>query len=173
VLLQACSRTPGRPWRNPGGKQREAERPQAPAADGNVGLSGWTHMAVPVGPRELGISVWVQMHPDVSVALFSLRSVPRPGGCVWWLGLTPSLGLPIQQRNLEHQQQPGGEQQCLQGRAKRSLCWGGLRWSSSLGKAGTLRRCCWSLRCPPCCCSRSPPARPHLQHADGGGSHQS
>lgn len=56
-------------------------------------------------PGGLALTPWVQMHPDMPVPpVWWLPALsPQVGGLCLGAGLTPSLGLPIQQRNLEHQ----------------------------------------------------------------------
>lgn len=62
--------------------------------------------------------------------------MPRLGGCAWQIVLPPVLGLPTQERNLEQQQQePGGEQQRLQGRVEGSCA----RVSSEVRQSGRSR----------------------------------
>lgn len=175
VLLQACSRIPGCPWCNPGGKGRDAERPLSPAAEGSVELSWWMHVAVPAGPQGLGT---ITVGADACRRACSPCSVAAytqsPGrGLRLVAGADSFAGASHPAEKPGASQQPGSEQQGLQGSVKRLVCWGGVWWSPSRGRAGTLRRHCLSCQCPPCRCSRSPPARPRSQHPRGGRSHQS
>lgn len=165
--LQTCSKTHGCPW-------WEGESCRETSGSGDMGYSGLKHMAVAAAPFGLGTTLWVQMHPDVPVSPQlppelspQARSLCLVARADLFTGASHPAEKPGASATAWH------KQQCLQGRVKRSARWGGLWWSSSLGKAGTQRRCCQSCRCPPCHCSHSLSARPGSQCPDGGGSHQS
>lgn len=128
VLLQACSRTPGCPWSNPGGDgetQRDLWLQQQMVMWGYRGGCTWQCQS---NPGRVAPSLWVNLHPDLPVPPIQQSPVFGPHARELSLaaGADPLRGVPTHQRNLEHQQQPGSEQQCLQGRAKRLAWWNGL-----------------------------------------------